>query len=138
MSPPKPSLPFWRPSSLHGQKRRFIIAGFVNVVLTNSILQILLVSSFLSIGLATFLSQLFNTILGFVVYGKVAFNVNTIASPVFALRYSFLMVIMWTSNWFGIELLRTFGYTAHISGLIMVPPLAAISYITQKQWVFLK
>ena len=127
---------FLHPSSKQGQKRRFLLAGVANVGLTNALLQLLLVSPVVSVGLATLLSQLFNGIFGFAIYGKIVFNAKGMRSALSGLRYLALMGLMWICNWTGIELLRTANFSANASGLLMIAPLAGISYVIQKNWVF--
>ena len=127
---------FLHPSSKQGQKRRFLLAGVANVGLTNALLQLLLVSPVVSVGLATLLSQFFNGIFGFAIYGKIVFNVRGMRSDCSGLRYLALMGLMWLCNWFGIELLKAANFSASASGLLMIAPLAGISYIIQKNWVF--
>ena len=57
-----------------GRKRRFLGYGALNVLVTNVVLQGLLLV--MGTGLATFLSQLLNVGLGFVLYGKRVFRVE--------------------------------------------------------------
>ena len=116
------------PSSKRGQKRRFLIAGATNVGLTNAVLQLLLVSAVVSVGVATLISQVFNAIFGFAIYGKVVFNVKGMRSGFHSLRYIALMSLMWLCNWTGIEMLKTANLTANASGALMIVPLAGISY----------
>lgn len=113
-----------------------MIAGVTNVGLTNALLQLLLLSSSMSIGLATLLSQFFNGIFGFTIYAKIVFNAKKIRSINFGLRYLVLMGIIWIGNWVGIELLKKATLSSNISGLLMIAPLAGISYLAQKYWVF--
>lgn len=115
-----------------------MLAGVTNVGLTNALLQLLLVNQVFSVGFATMLSQTFNGIFGFAIYGKTVFNVKAMRSAHFALRYCGLMGLLWLCNWIGIELLKTAELSANSSGLLMIAPLAVISYITQKHWVFRK
>ena len=107
-----------------------------NVGLTNALLQLLLASPILGIGLATFLSQFFNGIFGFAIYGKIVFNAKGMRSSCSGLRYLALMGLMWLCNWTGIELLKAANFSASASGLLMIAPLAGISYLIQKNWVF--
>jgi hypothetical protein len=85
-----------------GRKRRFLLFGVVNVLLTNGALLLLL--HLVTIGLATFLSQLLNLVLGYWLYGKRVFRVER-----FALRsagaYGGLAASLWLLNWLGIRLL---------------------------------
>ena len=89
-----------------------------------------------SVGLATLLSQFFNGIFGFAIYGKFVFNVQGILSDGSGIRYLTLMGLIWLCNWTGIELLKAANFSASASGLLMIAPLAGISYIIQKNWVF--
>ena len=127
---------FLHPSSKRGQKRRFLVAGITNVATTNTLLQLLLLNPLLNIGMATLLSQLFNGVFGVTIYGKIVFNAKGIRSGFYGLRYFALMGLMWMCNWTGIELLKTASISANASGLVMIAPLAAISYTIQKNWVF--
>ena len=124
------------PSSKQGQKRRFLLAGVANIGLTNTLLQLLLISPVISVGLATLLSQLFNGIFGFSIYGKIVFNAGSMRSGLSGFRYLGLMGLIWVCNWAGIELLKTANLSANASGLLMIAPLAGISYVIQKNWVF--
>ena len=90
----------------------------------------------MSVGLATYLSQFFNGIFGFAIYGKIVFNAGSMHSGFSGLRYLGLMGLMWLCNWTGIALLKTANLSANASGLLMIAPLAGISYIIQKKWVF--
>ena len=107
-----------------------------NVGLTNSLLQLLLLSPTINTGLATLLSQLFNGLFGFMIYGKIVFNAKSLRSGFSGLRYAGLMGLIWLCNWTGIEILKKANLSANISGLLMVAPLAGISYLIQKNWVF--
>jgi len=127
---------FWHPGSKQGQKRRFLFAGLANVGLTNALLQLLLVSPVVGVGLATFLSQFFNAIFGFAVYGKIVFNAKGMRTGFSGLRYLALMALIWLCNWAGIDLLKIANFSANISGLLMIAPLAGMSYVIQKTWVF--
>jgi putative flippase GtrA len=116
-----------------GRKRRFLLFGVVNVLLTNGALLLLL--PLVTIGLATFLSQLLNLVLGYWLYGKRVFRVER-----FALRsagaYGGLAASLWLLNWLGIRLLSGAGLPRGWAALALVPLLAALSYGVQKTLVF--
>jgi len=116
-----------------GRKRRFLLFGVVNVLLTNGALLLLL--HLVTIGLATFLSQLLNLVLGYWLYGKRVFRVER-----FALRsagaYGGLAASLWLLNWLGIRLLSGAGLPRGWAALALVPLLAALSYGVQKTLVF--
>ena len=60
----------------NGQKRKFILVGIINVILTNLTLQTLLLINFISIPISTLISQLVNMIFGYLMYSKFIFNVK--------------------------------------------------------------
>ena len=117
-----------------GRKRRFLFYGAVNFLICNSLLQSLLWFGF-AVGLSTLLSQSFNIVLGFYFYGKKVFGVNSLTSRS-ALMYLALAVLMWLANWSGINEFSGLGLSRNISALLMIPILAASSYIVQKLVIF--
>jgi putative flippase GtrA len=116
-----------------GRKRRFLSLGALNVLLTNLLLQALLLV--LPTGLATLLSQLVNVALGFVLYGRWVFRVERLQKRA-ALRYGVLALCLWWANWFGISWLAELGWSRNLGALVLVPFLAAVSYAAQKVFVF--
>lgn len=120
-----------------GQKRRFVAFGLLNLVLTNLLLQAMLALGLLT-GLATFLSQFFNVLFGYYIYGSFVFRVqkpHSLFGPS-ALRYGLLALFLWWGNWAGIQLLVHFGWSREIAALALIIPLAAVSYGFQKWMVF--
>ena len=129
---------FLKPSNPFGFKRRFFIAGLLNIVLTNLLLQLLLFSGLINIGTCTFISQAFNGMVGYMVYGKFVFAsqaLRTFSRPV---RYLVLMMSLWLLNWTGIYVLQGFNVSKNAGGLLMILPLAVYSYSVQRRWVFKK
>ena len=116
-----------------GRKRRVLLFGVVNVLLTNGALLLLL--HLLTIGLATFLSQLLNLVLGYWLYGKRVFRVERFAWRS-AGAYGGLAAALWLLNWLGIRLLSGAGLARGWAALALVPLLAALSYGVQKTLVF--
>ena len=129
---------FLKPTNPFGFKRRFFIAGLLNIFLTNLLLQALLFSGFISLGACTLISQLFNGMAGYMIYGKFVFAsqaLRTFSKPV---RYLGLMTSLWLLNWTGIYVLQGFNLSKNAGGLLMIIPLAAYSYTLQRRWVFNK
>ncbi len=116
-----------------GRKRRFLGYGALNVLATNLVLQGLLLV--LGTGLATFLSQLLNVGLGFVLYGKRVFRVDRLRKRS-ALAYVLMALGLWWCNWAGISLLSDWGFSRNLGALLLIPVLAALSYTVQKLVVF--
>ena len=116
-----------------GRKRRFLGYGALNVLATNVVLQGLLLV--LGTGLATFLSQLLNVGLGFVLYGKRVFRVERLQKRS-ALSYALMALGLWWCNWAGISLLAGWGLSRNLAALLLIPVLAALSYTVQKLVVF--
>ena len=129
---------FLKPTNPFGFKRRFFVAGLANIFLTNLLLQLLLFSGLISIGGCTLISQLFNGMVGYMIYGKFVFAsqvLRTFSKPV---RYLSLMTSLWLFNWTGIYLLQDLNVSKNVGGLLMIIPLAAYSYTLQRRWVFKK
>jgi hypothetical protein len=116
-----------------GRKRRFLAYGVVNLLLTNLLLQGLLL--IVSTGLATLCSQLLNLGLGFVLYGKRVFRVTRLRKRS-AFSYVLLALLLWWANWTGISALAAQGLQRNLAALLLVPLLAVISYTIQKLLVF--
>ena len=116
-----------------GRKRRFLGYGAVNVLVTNAALQGLLLV--MGTGLATFLSQLLNVGLGFVLYGKRVFRVERLQKRS-ALSYALMALCLWWCNWAGIDWLAGLGFTRNLAAVILIPVLAALSYAVQKLVIF--
>ena len=119
----------------NNKKVLFLIYGLVNVLLTNLLLQILLL--FYPIFFATLLSQIFNLNFGFYIYGLKVFKVKFLGKKIY-LKYLFLHLLIWILNWFLINLLYSFNISKNLAALFVVPFLALISYIYQKNIVFIK
>ena len=115
------------------KKTLFLIFGLINVLLTNLIIQISLL--FIPTIISTFLGQLFNFLFGFYFYGKKVFKVKKLNKNHLR-KYIFLNVIIWNSNWTLITLLSSFWDQKNIIALLMILPLALISYCLQKHFVF--
>ena len=129
---------FLRPTNPFGFKRRFFIAGLLNIFLTNLLLQVLLFSGFISLGGCTLISQLFNGMVGYIIYGKFVFAAQTLRTLSRPVRYLALMTSLWLFNWTGIYLLQGLNVSKNAGGLLMIIPLAAYSYSLQRRWVFKK
>ena len=121
-----------------GQKRRFGVAGIINVLITNAALQSLLASNLASIAVATLISQSINTILGYAIYGKLVFGAKGLREREPIIRYGVLMIAMWLLNATGIELGAAVSLSKNAAAIVMVPCLAVLSYSAQKYWVFRK
>ena len=121
-----------------GQKRRFGVAGIMNVLVTNAALQALLASNLASVAVATLISQSINTILGYTIYGKRVFGVTGLRKKEPIIRYGVLMIAMWLLNATGIELGAAVSLSKNAAAIVMVPCLAVLSYSAQKYCVFRK
>jgi putative flippase GtrA len=119
-----------------GQKRRFGIAGITNVLITNVVLQSLLSSNQVSVGAATLASQTVNTILGYVIYGKIVFKNKGLRYHQPMLRYLILMIGMWAVNTLGIETSQALSINKNIAAAGLIPILAMLSFLGQRYWVF--
>ena len=118
-----------------GRKRRFILFGAINLLITILALQIFIL--FLNPFVATFLSQIINLCLGFIIYSKKVFKVSNIEKKA-ALKYFMLAIFIWNSNWIGITIINNFINNKNISAILIVPVAVLISFIGQRFFVFRK
>ena len=116
-------------------KKRFLIFGILNTLITNIILQILLLHT--KISLATLLTQIISMFIGFFLYGKFVFRNNSLS--IFKLcKYFYSTLFLWILNWSGINLLSKIGLGKNIAALLLIPFLAFFSYLIQKKKVFIE
>ncbi len=117
-------------------KRNFLILGFFNFLITNIILQILLLIS--SISIATFISQFTNITIGYFLYSKFVFLVKNKNFKNF-LKYFMIAMITWQLNYFSINFFyNQLSFNKNIAAILMIPILTLISFLLQKYYVFAK
>ena len=129
---------FLSPRSDYGRKRRFGLSGAINLIITNGILQILIYSNIFNLGFCTLTSQLFNLAIGYWLYSKIVFNVKGIKNIKLISKYICLSGCLWLLNWIGIELIYELGLNMNIAALMMIFPLAMLSFFSQKYLIFKK
>lgn len=115
-------------------KLRFIIIGFINVLLTNALLVISI--NLLPLWLSTFTSQFFNLMFGYFLYSYFVFKVNRISINHFN-KYILLAIITWNINFIFIQsMTNLFSLNKRTAALIAIPFLALFSFIIQKKYIF--
>lgn len=121
-----------------GRKRRFGLAGVINIVATNALLQLLLASQSLSIGAATLISQVFNGCFGYAIYGGWVFRSSDMRRLKSGFLYVIMMSFLWVTNTAGIAWIsgRHFAPNRGSAALIMIIPLAILSFTLQKHLIF--
>ena len=119
-----------------GRKRRFGIAGLINLMVSNGFLQALLAAN-APVAISTLATQILNGLLGYLTYGKYAFKAS-VRDLNSATRYTGLAGLLWIANWSGIKALESLGTPKSLGAIVMILPLAATSYIVQRKWVFRK
>ena len=115
------------------QKKLFLWYGIINFLITNITLQISLL--IMPTLLATILSQFINLMIGFYVYGKKVFKFRGINKIVFK-KYLSLALILWFLNFCFIEIFFYYGVNKNLIASVIIPLLVAISYMSQKNYVF--
>lgn len=117
---------------LKEQAIRFLIIGILN-----TIVGYLLYAFFLLCGFNYGLALGFSTILG------VIFNFKTIGALVFKandnslfLKFIVVYVITFSANLFLIGFLIARGLSAFLAGVVVIIPLAAVSFLLNKYFVF--
>ena len=116
-----------------GEKRLFLSFGIFNFLITNFVLQVLLL--LIPTILATIISQLVNLILGYYLYGKKVFKFMRLSKYIF-FKYLILAFILWIFNFGLIQYFFYYGFNKNITAIFIIPLLVIISYLSQKYFVF--
>ncbi len=115
-------------------KIRFFIFGLINTLITNIFLQIIIL--ILPLWISTFLSQMFNVILGFFIYSNLVFKFRRKLLENF-LKYFLFSIFTWNLNAF---LILKINYHLNIniraSAILTIPLLAILSFYFQKKIIF--
>ena len=117
------------------KKVLFLIYGLINLLITNFLLQISLL--FLPTLYATFISQIFNLNFGFYLYGLKVFKVKFLNKEIY-IKYLFFHLLLWILNWFLINVIYSYNVSKNLAALFVLPFLALISFVYQKNIVFIK
>ena len=118
---------------LSDQKIRFL----KNAVIVWSSTQILLHVSLLllPISWSVFISNCFYVPLGYFFYGRNVFSVYKFKNSYFQ-KFVILSIVNWFLNTFGTSFVHSYDINKNLSAIIVMPFLAAFSYLTQKYVVF--
>ena len=114
-------------------KRLFLIFGFLNFLITNIVLQFLLI--LIPTLLATISSQMINLIIGYYLFGKKVFKYRNLNNAVFR-KYLLLASTIWVLNYGLIQFFFNFGVNKNLTAIFILPLLVLISYFSQKYFVF--
>ena len=120
-------------SLIRGEKRLFLIFGILNFLITNIVLQVLLL--LIPTIFATVFSQTVNLLIGYFLYGKKVFKFNKLNKFVFK-KYLFLASILWILNFALIQSFFYIGLNKNLTAICIIPLLVAISYLSQRNFVF--
>ena len=113
---------------------RFFYIGFINTILTNTLL--LLIINLLPIWISTFICQFFNLLFGFFAYSYFVFQVEKILIN-HVYKYIILALISWNINFILITFITNlFNVNKRIAALFTIPLLALFSFLFQKKYVF--
>ena len=118
---------------LQGKKKLFLVYGILNFLVTNIILQFLLL--IIPTFFATVLSQIVNLFIGFFLYGKKVFKFKKLNKFVFK-KYLLQAFILWILNFALIQCFFNIGVNKNVTAILVVPLLVAISYYSQRYFVF--
>tara|TARA_Y100001978_G_scaffold132808_1_gene118732 strand:+ start:612 stop:995 length:384 start_codon:yes stop_codon:yes gene_type:complete len=122
-----------RNSMREGEKRLFLIFGILNFLITNIVLQIFLL--LIPTLFATVFSQIVNLIVGYFLYGKKVFKFDKLNKFVFK-KYLLLASILWILNFALIQSFFYIGINKNLTAICIIPLLVAISYLSQRNFVF--
>ena len=119
-----------------GRKRRFGTAGVLNILASNICLQILLTQGIAPTWACTLTAQVISFTLGYLIYGKWVFRTLHVRNRELFGKWLIMQCILWSLNWGAIATGAKMGLNRNMTGLIALPPLAALSYTMQRNWVF--
>ena len=108
---------------------KFILSGLANTIISNTFLLILL--EFTSIGLATLLTDLLNSLIAYFFSSLGVFKKKGSI-----LKFINLIIFSWLLEWYFLEFLINIGYTKFISIILVAPFFAALSFLIQRYYVF--
>jgi len=115
-------------------KIRFLIYGVINTLITNIFLQIIIL--LLPLWISTFLSQIFNVILGFFIYSNLVFKLKRKPLENFV-KYFLFSIFIWNLNAFLIlKMNYHLNINIRISAILTIPLLAILSFYFQKKIIF--
>ena len=121
--------------SSKSRKRLFLFYGIINFLITNLVLQLLLLV--IPIFLATIASQITNLIIGFYLYGKKVFKMKNLTYQEFR-KYILLASFNWILNYILIRFMYENGINKNLAAIFTIPFLVYISYSFQKKYIFIK
>ena len=92
---------------------------------------------FLPIAISVFISNICSVPIQYYFYGKNVFNLKY---PDYrtAKKFVIFFISLWAINTFGTSLIHNLGINKNISAVLMIPLLASISFLLQKNYVFKK
>ena len=115
---------------------KFILLAFINFLITNIALQIMLL--FCDVWLATAMGQIFNSFFGFLIYSRYVFN-NKNIQIIRINKFIILSIISYYLNYCSIKFLSlNYNYSKNLAAIINIPFIAIFSYLGQKFFVFKK
>ena len=108
---------------------KFIIAGLINAIISNAFLLLLL--EFTSVGLATFLKDVLNSLMEYFLSSS-----NVFKKKGRVMKFINFYTFSWLLKWYFLELLLNQGFTKLVSILLLAPFFVLLSYTLQKYYVF--
>lgn len=117
---------------LKEQVIRFLITGVVNTIVGYLLYALFLLCGF-SYGLALGLSTILGVIFNFKTIGMLVFKAND--NSLF-LKFIAVYGVTFSANLFLIGFLIARGLSAFLAGVIVIIPLAAVSFLLNKYFVF--
>ncbi len=115
------------------QKKNFLKIAIFVWSINQLILHINLL--FLPIAVAVFISNICSFPIRYYFYGKNVFNLK---NPNYRTVNKFIIfsISLWFINTFGTSCIHNIGINKNVSAVLMIPFLASISFLIQKNYVF--
>ena len=118
------------------QGKKFLMYGIFNFIITNVILQLLLL--FLNVWSSAIISQIINNLLGFKLYSRYVFKVNNYRNSIF-IKYILFALFSYILCAKSIIIISDYYLISrNLAAFILVPFLTTYSFLSQKYLVFKK
>lgn len=114
------------------QFSRFLLVGVVNTFFGYAIFVLLLYIG-LHYSVAAFISVAIGAIFNFQTTGHFVFGTR---NRIFLLKFMMVYLVIYITKVLGLFMLLKVGINSYVGGALLILPLAALSFVLNKNWAF--